>query len=85
MKIQAETSVIASNSFIELLALKCEADGMLAENHFRQTMSRDVAYTEIDFQIVAEKMRALKTVEAKPEQQPTPQGQNAQSSTSPVA
>ena len=49
MKIQAETSVIASNSFIELLALKCEADGMLAENHFRQTISRDVAYTEIDF------------------------------------
>jgi hypothetical protein len=77
--------IIASNEFIELISLKVEADGMQAENQYRQQAGYGPAYVSDDFYRVAEKMRALKAVDAKPEQQPTPQGQNAQSSTSPVA
>jgi len=60
MKLLNDISVIASNNFIELLALKTECDGMTAENHYRQSIDRGVAYNGTDFQIVADKMRALK-------------------------
>ena len=74
-----------SNGFVELQALMTERDGMTAENQYRQQAGYGPAYVSDDFYKVAEKMRALKSVEAKPQQQPTPQGQNGQSTTSPVA
>lgn len=57
---EVKTSVIAHNNFIELLALKTEVDGMVAENKCREVLDQSPAYTEISFQIVADKMRALK-------------------------
>lgn len=55
-----------TNNEIELQALITEREGMIAENTFRQSIDRGMAYTEDSFQILAEKMRALK--EPAPEQ-----------------
>lgn len=57
-----DIKVIASNNFIELMALKTEVDGMIAENRFREACGNSPAYAETDFLIIAEKMRALKTI-----------------------
>lgn len=58
-----DIQVIASNNFIELMTLKTEVDGMIAENRFREACGNSPTYTETDFIIIAEKMRALKTIE----------------------
>ena len=51
------------NSEIELQALICEREGMVAENLFREQVSNGAAYCEDSFLILAEKMRALKRSE----------------------
>jgi hypothetical protein len=82
MKLLNDINIVVSNNFIELMALKAESDGMLSENYQRMALSQSMAYAEKDFLYVADRMRALKYDEAKPEQPTTTQGQNAQSGAS---
>lgn len=46
---------------IELQALITEREGMIAENMNRQYMNQGMAYTDISFNQLAEKIRKLKT------------------------
>jgi hypothetical protein len=52
-----------TNSEIELQALLCEQNGMLAENQYRAALNQSPAYTDADFGKVAENIRALKIAE----------------------
>jgi hypothetical protein len=52
-----------SDHFVELQALMCERDGMSAENQYRSHAGYSPAYVSDDFNLIAEKMRALKIVE----------------------
>ncbi len=40
-------------------ALICEREGMVAENKQREILGQSMAYTDVDFQILAEKFRAF--------------------------
>ena len=60
MKLINDINVVASNNFIELMALKTESDGMIAENHCRTAAQKEPAYDDMRFFEIAEKMRALK-------------------------
>jgi len=70
MKLLNDINVVASKEFIELMALKTEADGMTAENHIRIANIEAPAYNDIEFFRIAEKMRALKPKEVKDERIP---------------
>ena len=76
MKLLNDINVVVSNNFIELMALKAESDGMLSENYQRMVLSQSMAYLEKDFLYVADRMRALKSEEAKPEQPTTAASQH---------
>ena len=69
-------SINISNQFIEMQALMCERDGMIAENTYRDHLGQGVAYTDADFGKLAEQMRALKIVEGVPVQPTTCKAQN---------
>ena len=49
------------NDEIELQALITEREGMIAENMNRQYMNQSMAYTDISFNRLAERIRELKT------------------------
>jgi hypothetical protein len=65
--------ITVRDSLLEMQALITEREAMVAENQYRQQAGYGPAYVSDDFYRVAEKMRALKTVEAKPEQPTTGQ------------
>jgi hypothetical protein len=62
------------NRQIELEALICEREAMLEENSVRERQGFAHAWPGSCFNELAEQIRALKTVEAKPEQPTTPAG-----------
>jgi len=70
MKLLNDINVVASKEFIELMALKTEADGMTAENHIRIATNQTPCYSIVDFRCIALKMRALKPKEVKDERIP---------------
>jgi hypothetical protein len=55
-----KSEIVASNQFIELMALKSECDGMCFENRCCEANGRPPLYRELQFAKIAEKMRALK-------------------------
>ena len=60
MKLLNDINVVASKEFIELMALKTEADGMIAENKYMEIVGKAPLYGELEFRKIVEKMRALK-------------------------
>jgi hypothetical protein len=61
------------NELIEMQALICEREGMVAENAHRQHAGYSPAYCEYSFLILAEKMRALKDKVGLPNSNQQPQ------------
>lgn len=59
------------DKLIELQALICEREAMVEENECRERQGYAHAWPGSCFNELAEAMRALKTVEAKPEQHTT--------------
>lgn len=69
--------ITVRDSLVEMQALITEREAMVAENQYRQQAGYGPAYVSDDFYSVAEKMRALKSEVAKPEQKPTGKGMPA--------
>jgi len=57
-----ELKLSCSDSFIELQALMTKRDGMVAENIYLEHAGDMPIYGKQNFDIIAEKMRALKEV-----------------------
>jgi hypothetical protein len=51
------------NEEIELQALICEREGMVAENTYSANLGQGVAYSDAEFGKLSDRIRALKTVE----------------------